>query len=225
MLEIRDDPPDRPHPRLRQPVHPAHRPPRAREPRLLRGAPVRPARKRRSRAAQPIGIILSGGPQSVYEPGAPVRGSELFELGMPVLGICYGMQLMAQALGGEVEPARAPRVRPRRDRRSTTRACCSRASPTSETVWMSHGDQVTELPPDFVLLACDGERARWWPSRRELRSSAASSSTPRCTTPPTAARSCATSSTASAARAATGGWPTTSRRRWRRCARRSARSG
>jgi GMP synthase (glutamine-hydrolysing) len=51
----------------------------------------------------PIGLILSGGPQSVYAPGAPVRGSELFELDIPVLGICYGMQLAAQALGGDVE--------------------------------------------------------------------------------------------------------------------------
>src|SRR5688500_1128755 len=54
---------------------------------------------------KPIGLILSGGPQSVYSLGAPVRGSELFELGIPVLGICYGMQLMAQALGGEVRSA------------------------------------------------------------------------------------------------------------------------
>ena len=53
-------------------------------------------------ARDPIGIILSGGPASIYEPGAPAVDPELFELGVPVLGICYGMQAMAAALGGEV---------------------------------------------------------------------------------------------------------------------------
>jgi GMP synthase (glutamine-hydrolysing) len=101
---------------------------------------------------KPIGIILSGGPQSVYAPGAPVRGSELFELDIPVLGICYGMQLAAQALGGEVEPS---------DHREYGRAeisidYCGRlleGLAERETVWMSHGDRVVELPPDFVLCA------------------------------------------------------------------------
>ena len=53
-------------------------------------------------ARDPLGIILSGGPASIYEPGAPAVDPELFELGVPVLGICYGMQAMAAALGGEV---------------------------------------------------------------------------------------------------------------------------
>jgi GMP synthase (glutamine-hydrolysing) len=103
-------------------------------------------------ARAPIGIILSGGPQSVYAPGAPVRGSELFELDIPVLGICYGMQLAAQALGGEVEPS---------DHREYGRAEVTIDYPgrlleglaEHETVWMSHGDKVTELPPDFILCA------------------------------------------------------------------------
>jgi GMP synthase (glutamine-hydrolysing) len=104
------------------------------------------------RRRAPIGLILSGGPQSVYAPGAPVRGSELFELGIPVLGICYGMQLVAQALGGEVERA---------ERREYGRAEIDvevagqlfEGLARRQTVWMSHGDRITELPPDFLLTA------------------------------------------------------------------------
>jgi GMP synthase (glutamine-hydrolysing) len=62
------------------------------------------AEKIRSRT--PVGLILSGGPKSVSDPGAPTCDPALFELGLPVLGICYGMQLMAHQLGGEVAPAR-----------------------------------------------------------------------------------------------------------------------
>ena len=59
------------------------------------------------RALNPIGIILSGGPASVYEEGAPRCGKHIFDLGVPVLGICYGMQLAAQLLGGDVKPGTA----------------------------------------------------------------------------------------------------------------------
>src|SRR5688572_6382707 len=101
---------------------------------------------------QPIGIILSGGPQSVYWSGAPVRGSELFELGIPVLGICYGMQLMAQALGGEVEPS-DHREYGRTEIEIDYRGQLFEGLDEKQTVWMSHGDNISELPPDFVLCA------------------------------------------------------------------------
>ena len=68
------------------------------------------------RRRQPVGLILSGGPPSVYEAGAPSADPELFDLGVPVLGICYGMQLLAHALGGRRRGVQPPRVRPRRDR-------------------------------------------------------------------------------------------------------------
>ena len=108
----------------------------------------------RIRELGPRGIILSGGPASVYEPGAPKCDPEIFRLGMPVLGICYGMQLACEALGGQVaERAGArstagPHCRVTRDRSAVGRAC-----PTRSQVWMSHGDQVSQVSDDFVPLA------------------------------------------------------------------------
>src|SRR5215212_2389469 len=98
------------------------------------------------------GIILSGGPSCVYEANAPKCDSQIFDLELPVLGICYGMQLGAQILGGQVKPAKA---------REFGRAKLTvkkddplvHGLPQETTVWMSHGDQVHELPPDFVALA------------------------------------------------------------------------
>ncbi len=100
----------------------------------------------------PKGIILSGGPSSVYEPNAPRCDPGIFELGVPILGICYGMQLGCQILGGQVKSAKA---------REFGRARLSvvaddplvRGLPEETTVWMSHGDQVQELTKDFVALA------------------------------------------------------------------------
>jgi GMP synthase (glutamine-hydrolysing) len=100
----------------------------------------------------PKGIILSGGPSSVYEPNAPKCDPKIFDLGVPILGICYGMQLGAQILGGQVKPAKA---------REYGRAKLTvkqddplvRGLPKETTVWMSHGDQVHDLPPEFVPLA------------------------------------------------------------------------
>lgn len=101
---------------------------------------------------QPRGIIFSGGPASVYDQGAPSCDPALFDLGIPVLGICYGMQLACQALGGQVKPARS---------REFGRAQCHvkevnglfAGVPQETTVWMSHGDQVQSVNGDFVPLA------------------------------------------------------------------------
>jgi len=99
----------------------------------------------------PKGIILSGGPASVYEPGAPQIDPAIFDLGIPVLGICYGMQLAARALGGEVLGS---------DHKEFGRATLSvtdshglfNGYPAESTVWMSHGDQVAAVG-GFVPLA------------------------------------------------------------------------
>ncbi|HZL34407.1 MAG TPA: glutamine-hydrolyzing GMP synthase [Tepidisphaeraceae bacterium] len=98
------------------------------------------------------GIILSGGPSSVYEPNAPKCDPRIFDLGVPVLGICYGMQLGAQILGGQVKPAKA-REYGRAKLTVKTDDPLVRGLPHETTVWMSHGDQVHDLPPEFVALA------------------------------------------------------------------------
>jgi GMP synthase (glutamine-hydrolysing) len=100
------------------------------------------------RARQPAGIILSGGPASVYESGAPRVDPELFGLGVPVLGICYGHQLMAQELGGEVEATGG------REYGAATLAVEDRGMllqdlAPRERVWMSHGDAVVAPPTGF----------------------------------------------------------------------------
>jgi GMP synthase (glutamine-hydrolysing) len=100
----------------------------------------------------PRGIILSGGPSSVYEEGAPKCDPKIFDLGVPILGICYGMQIGAQILGGEVKPAKA-REYGRARLRVVAKDALVNGLPQETTVWMSHGDQVHELPPDFVPLA------------------------------------------------------------------------
>src|SRR6476620_8584123 len=101
---------------------------------------------------KPKGIILSGGPSSVYEPGAPKCDPKIFELGVPILGICYGMQIGVEVLGGQVKPAKA-REYGRAKLRVVTKDPLVNGLPQETTVWMSHGDQVHELPDDFVPLA------------------------------------------------------------------------
>ena len=116
-------------------------------------APNTPAEQIRAR--RPVGIILSGGPKSVSDAGAPKCDPSVFELGAPVLGICYGMQLMAHALGGRVEPA------PQREfGHATVRidgpgaACALFADVPGEIrVWASHGDFVSAAPADFAVVA------------------------------------------------------------------------
>lgn len=100
----------------------------------------------------PKGVILSGGPSSVYEANAPRCDARLFDLGVPILGICYGMQLGVQLLGGEVKAAKA-REYGRAKLRVTSTDAFVHGLPEETTVWMSHGDQVDELPSDFVALA------------------------------------------------------------------------
>jgi GMP synthase (glutamine-hydrolysing) len=109
---------------------------------------------RQLRAMRPTGIVLSGGPSSVYEADAPTISPAVFQLGVPVLGICYGAQLTAHLLGGDVRPA---------DRREYGRATVRvrrgegvfRTASAGEelAVWASHGDRVDALPPGFVHTA------------------------------------------------------------------------
>ncbi len=94
-------------------------------------------------ARRPAGIILSGGPASVYEEGAPSVDPALFDLGVPVLGICYGHQLMARDARRRGRRDRPARVRGRRAPRATSRASLLRDLASDEPVWMSHGDAVT----------------------------------------------------------------------------------
>jgi GMP synthase (glutamine-hydrolysing) len=103
------------------------------------------------RALSPKGVILTGGPASVYAPGAPQADPAIFELGVPVLGICYGMQWGAHALGGRVRPAQG-REYGRTRARIVTESPLTEGLPAEFTVWMSHGDAVNELPADFEAL-------------------------------------------------------------------------
>lgn len=100
----------------------------------------------------PKGIILSGGPMSVYDAEAPSISKEVFELGIPILGICYGLQLICQTLGGKVEPA-SDREYGKAKLNISGYSKLFKNVTEESIVWMSHGDLVTELPNDFVLSA------------------------------------------------------------------------
>src|SRR5215210_7741636 len=104
------------------------------------------------RRRRPKGLILSGGPASVYADGAPRLEPELLELGIPVLGICYGMQLLARELGGRVEGAEVGEFgRSELTVRSTGRLLAG--TPDTQKCWMSHRDTVFTAPPGFDALA------------------------------------------------------------------------
>ena len=100
------------------------------------------------RAQEPVGIVLSGGPSSVYDKNAPVCDPKTLELGVPVLGICYGMQWLAYTLGGKVEPAGRREYGPAELEIGRESKLFS-GLPASLKVWESHGDHVVELPPGF----------------------------------------------------------------------------
>ena len=104
----------------------------------------------------PKGIVLSGGPNSVYEKDAPNLNEEILSLGVPVLGICYGLQLIAQALGGKVEPGTT------REYGKATLTLAGKSKLINDdfdnsTVWMSHGDHVAKAPEGFVVTAKSGD--------------------------------------------------------------------
>ncbi|MFZ2519076.1 MAG: glutamine-hydrolyzing GMP synthase, partial [Anaerolineae bacterium] len=102
---------------------------------------------------QPKGFILSGGPASVYEAGAPRLPDYVLASGRPVLGICYGMQLLTQALGGQVGAARRREYGPAEVRTGEVSSPLFANLPTRHTVWMSHGDRIEALPPGFEAIA------------------------------------------------------------------------
>ena len=109
----------------------------------------------RIRELQPRGLIFSGGPASVYEDGAPHPDRGLYDLGVPILGICYGMQLMAEALGGTVEASN------KREYGLASLVVDDKQSifgrmPDQMPVWMSHGDVISDAPPGFRVLAHSG---------------------------------------------------------------------
>jgi GMP synthase (glutamine-hydrolysing) len=103
-------------------------------------------------ARKPRGIILSGGPASVYAPGAPPLDLGLLELGVPVMGICYGMQLLVHTLGGRVEQAEVGEFG-RSDLHVSEGGVLLAGMPREQTCWMSHRDTVFEPPPGFTALA------------------------------------------------------------------------
>ena len=104
------------------------------------------------RALDPAGIVLSGGPASVNEPGAPSLDPGIFDLGLPVLGICYGMQAMAQALGGEVAGTGTGEFG-KTEIELQSDAVLFHGVPSTHTCWMSHNDSVTRLPEGFRATA------------------------------------------------------------------------
>ena len=106
----------------------------------------------RIRQLNPIGIILSGGPASVYENGAPKPVAGIYELGVPILGICYGLQLIAEQLGGKVDPS-ARREYGNAELQIDKNDDLFAGMDGSVKVWMSHGDALSQLPPGFEPIA------------------------------------------------------------------------
>ena len=103
-------------------------------------------------AQNPVGIILSGGPSSVYDEDAPPADERVFGLGLPVLGICYGLHFMTQKLGGKVRPG-SKREYGHAEVTVLEPSELFAGLPAKLEVWMSHGDEAEQLPPGFRLIA------------------------------------------------------------------------
>jgi GMP synthase (glutamine-hydrolysing) len=101
----------------------------------------------------PKGFVLSGGPSSVYEDGAPRVPTYVYDAGLPVLGICYGMQAIAHDLGGDVRPGADREYGPATIQRTPVASPVFAGLPDELPVWMSHGDRVLSAPPGFDVLA------------------------------------------------------------------------
>ena len=101
----------------------------------------------------PRGVVLSGGPASVYDSDPPLAPSWVYECGLPILGICYGMQVMVHQLGGKVAPATKREYGHAVLHQNSTDEPLLHGLPSSIPVWMSHADQITELPPGFHAKA------------------------------------------------------------------------
>ena len=103
----------------------------------------------------PTGIIFTGGPNSVYDEKSPHIGKEIFELGIPILGICYGCQLMAYTLGGVVAQADEATAREYGKTETFYDDSCVlfKDLPKSGISWMSHGDYISEVPKGFTVTA------------------------------------------------------------------------
>ena len=103
------------------------------------------------REKNPAALVLSGGPSSVYAEDAPQLDPEIFELGLPIFGICYGFQIMTQALGGKVAETGAREYG--RTNMDISGGVLHAGTPETHPVWMSHGDSVTEAPEGFTVTA------------------------------------------------------------------------
>ncbi|MGD8604918.1 MAG: glutamine-hydrolyzing GMP synthase, partial [Anaerolineales bacterium] len=111
------------------------------------------AEPERIQSLQPLGFILSGGPASVYEPGAPQIPGFILQSGLPILGICYGMQALTHSLGGRVAPSKAREFGPAEVEILVDNPLLP---PQSRRVWMSHGDRIEKPPAGFQILARSG---------------------------------------------------------------------
>lgn len=124
---------------------------------------------RQVKKLSPAGIVLSGGPASVYEKGSPKVDPQIYELGIPVLGICYGMQLTAKTLGGEVRRGEVREFGYDRIKISEGDTLFRNLAKTQD-VWFSHGDSISKLPQDFRLMAqsSNGLTAAFYNPKRKI---------------------------------------------------------